>query len=103
VASAGRREARDFLGPIGHQRGGNHQQARALGAAFAFLRQKQGQHLDGLAKAHVIGEAGAEAETREQAQPLHPVSLVGTQGRQQRRARVDRRAIGRAQLPKGLR
>ena len=54
--------------------------------------QQQRQHLHRLAEAHVVGEAGAEAERREQMQPAHAGLLIGPQRRlAASRARIDAR------------
>ena len=59
----------------------------ASGRALLLQGEQQGDHLDGLAEAHVVGEARPEAEPRHEAQPAQPAALVGAQlGVQPRRA-----------------
>ena len=48
------------------------------GAARASQHQQQRQHLHGLAQAHVIGEARAQAEAGQQMQPAHASLLIGS-------------------------
>ena len=50
-----------------------------LPSASIPQHQQQRQHLDGLAETHVVGEAGAKPEPRQQVQPLHARPLIGTQ------------------------
>ena len=60
-----RREALDLRRPVGEQRRRRDEQAGAPRLARVAARsqhQQQRQHLDRLAEAHVVGEAGAEAE-----------------------------------------
>jgi hypothetical protein len=44
-----------------------------------LARHEERQHLYGLAEAHVVGQAAAEAEAVEEVQPAEPLSLVLTQ------------------------
>ena len=53
------------------------------------MHQQQGEHLDGFAQSHVVGEAGAESELRQQVQPADPDLLIGAQRAVQVPARVD--------------
>ena len=92
------RESLDLRRPVGQQRGGRHQQARP-----APLRQQQRQHLDRLAQPHVVGEAGAEPEPRQQLQPLHAGPLIRAQRAAQRGIGIDTGAVGRAQPLQRLR
>ena len=69
-----RRETLGLGRPIGEQRSRSDDQARPPLAAARGERQQQGQHLDGLAEPHVVGKAGAEAETREKASQRRPTS-----------------------------
>ena len=57
--------------------------------------QQQRQHLHRLAEAHVVGEAGAQAETGEQVQPSHADLLIGAQSRLQRCTGIHVRQLGR--------
>ena len=51
---------------------GRHQQARPpCGASLALEHEQQRQHLDRLAQSHVVGQAGAQAELVEEAEPVH--------------------------------
>ena len=51
---------------------------------------KQREHLDRLAEAHVVGQAGAEAELAEEVEPAHARPAgTGAERRSQRRRRVD--------------
>jgi hypothetical protein len=61
----GWREFFDFAGPIGKQRSGGDNEARTrrrVGAVTLREQQKR-QDLDGLAKTHVVGEAGPKPKT----------------------------------------
>jgi hypothetical protein len=64
-------------------------------ASEVFQDQQQRQHLHRLAEAHVIGEAGAQAEAGEQMQPAHAGLLIGAQRRLQCRAGVQLHQLGR--------
>ena len=100
-----RREAGDLRRPVGEQRGRRHQQRRlAFAGALLFQHQQQRQHLDGLAEAHVVGEARAESEPGEQMQPLHAGLLIGPQRAVERSPGIDaRETVGPAQLGQRLR
>ena len=97
-----RREAGRLLRPVGEQRGRCDQQAR--GRAFgAFSYQQQSQHLDGLAQTHVVGQAGAQAQTRQQVQPAQADLLIRPQRGVQIGAGVDgRQTLWPAQSRQGL-
>ena len=99
-----RREPLDLRGPVGEQRGRGHEQARrCFVACLAALHEEQREHLDGLAEAHVVGEAGAEAEPRQQVEPADADLLIGPQRAVQLAAGVDlREPLGRAQPLEGL-
>ena len=62
--------------------------------------QQQRQHLDGLAQTHVVGQAGAQTELLQEAQPRHPGTLIGPQRALQRRARRHRRQLARLPQPR---
>ncbi|MNS99907.1 hypothetical protein D3C72_1343220 [compost metagenome] len=71
--------------PVADERGGANQEPRpALGGGkllgVRLGLEQQGQHLDGLAQAHVVGEAGAEAELAHGRQPGVASFLVRAQG-----------------------
>jgi hypothetical protein len=65
------REFFDFAGPIGEQRSGRDNEARARRRVgpVALDEEQQREDLDGLAEAHFVGEAGAESETGDEPQP----------------------------------
>jgi len=66
--------------------------------------EQEREDLDGLPEAHVVGEAAAEAEPREEPQPAHALALVRAERRVQRVARIGLfRAAPAAQLGEGLR
>ena len=92
----------DLRRPVGQQRGRRHQQARRPGVA-RFLHQQQRQHLDGLAEPHVVGQAGAQAEARQQMQPARAGTLVGPQRALAAPARDRRRRRPRRAAPSGFR
>jgi hypothetical protein len=71
-------EAGELGAPIGEQRGGHDDQVRTR-LPLALEEEQQADHLDGLAEAHVVGEAAAEAEANEQPQPRDALALVGAE------------------------
>ena len=87
------REPRGLGGPVGDQRGGHHQE-RAAFALLADAQEQERQDLHGLAKPHVVGEAGAQAEPVQQPEPGDPCPLVGAQRGLQLRARVGLAPLG---------
>ena len=87
----------DLRGPVPQQRGGRHQQVRGNLCGTGLFHQQQRQHLDRLAEAHVVGQAGPEAKARQQVQPLRSCFLVGAQRPAQHRSGIDVLAIRRAQ------
>ena len=95
------REFFDLAGPIGEQRSGRDNEARARRrvGAVALRKQQQRQDLDGLAETHVVGEAGPEPETADEPQPGDAGLLIGPQRALQRRAWIS--ACG-AWGPQGL-
>ena len=98
------REPFDLRGPVGEQRRRGHQQARPpLAILHAPQHEQQREHLDGLAEAHVIGEAGAEAEPGKQVEPADTDLLVGPKGAVQLTTGIDLlELLGRAQPLEGL-
>ena len=81
-----RREPLDLRLPVGDQRG-RHDEQTGAGLALLFQGEQQGDDLNGLAQAHVVGQAGAQAELRQEVQPAQAAVLVGPQlGAQPRRA-----------------
>src|SRR4051812_34443690 len=77
-----RREASGLLLPVEDERPRHHDQRRRRSAAFLgggpqlAARLQQGEHLDGLAQAHVVGQAAAETELPEEAEPAQAVALI---------------------------
>ena len=76
-----RRETRGFCRPVGQQRCRNDQQGRAefLALVLALQYQEQGEHLDGLAQAHVIGKARSQPQPGEEVQPTDADLLIRAQ------------------------
>ena len=98
-----RREAGHLGCPVRQERGRGDEQARPprgvrARVALAIDEQEEGDHLDGLAEAHVVGQAGAQAQLREEVEPSHAHLLVRPERAVQRAAGVGRRAAtpGRA-------
>ena len=61
--------------------------------------QEEIEHLDGLAKSHVVGEAGAKSQFRHEPQPAHALDLIRPQRRLQIAARFAfRQLAGRTHL-----
>ena len=81
------RESLDLALPVGQQRGrADHQSRPALANGLLLLApQVQRDHLHGLAEAHVVGQAAAEAQLGQCRHPRHPSPLVGPQRRRQPR------------------
>ena len=75
----GRREAARFRQPVGQHRGRRHHQCGAV----LGPKQQQGERLDGLAEAHVVRQAGADAAGRLSRQPPEALRLVRAQVRLQ--------------------
>ena len=82
-----RRKARELAVPVAEHAHRRHQERRPdafrLGGALGdvlSLRLQQGDQLDGLAEAHVVGQARAHAEALEEREPAHACALVGAQG-----------------------
>ena len=85
-----RREPGDLALPVCQQRCRSHEQGRGGGKALGFLPafgqrrlllqlQQDGDHLDGLAQAHVVGQTRAEAKALQQPEPIHARRLIGPQ------------------------
>ena len=82
-----RREPLRLAPPVPEERGGDDQQGRPRPASAVFpVPEQQRQHLHGLAEPHVVGQAGAEPQARQQPEPRHAVALVGPQRGPQRPA-----------------
>ena len=74
------RETLDLGSPVGQQRRRRHQQAGPLRIGLLRLaHQQQREHLDGLAQSHVVGEAGAQTQFRQEVQPAHADLLIRAQ------------------------
>ena len=84
---------------------GSDEEATACRSARrSFRREQQREDLDGLAEPHVVGQAGAEPEAREEARASRARLLVGPQRAAQRRGRPrGREALGVAQPGEHLR
>ena len=80
-----RREASGLLLPVEDERPRHHDQRRRGSAAFPgggpqlAARLQQGEHLDGLAQAHVVGQAAAETELPEEVEPAEAVALIAAE------------------------
>ena len=84
-----RREAGNLRRPVGEQRGWHDQQRWSRHVRLLLLEdQKQRQDLDRLAESHVVGEAGAQPQARQQLKPAHAGLLIGPQRRLQRPAGI---------------
>ena len=70
-------EARGLLLPVPDQRFRHHDERRPR--LLAAARRQHGQHLDGLAEAHVVGQAAAEAEAAQEGHPAETLFLVRAQ------------------------
>ena len=73
-----RGEAGHFRLPVRQERGRQDQQRRASPPPVLEPGQ-EGQHLDRLAQAHVVGQARAQAQAGEKPQPFHARFLVDAQ------------------------
>lgn len=67
--------------PVAKDGGGADEEDGAAGQAGAALvaAGEQGEELDGFAEAHVVGQASAEAEVREEIEPGVATALVGAE------------------------
>jgi hypothetical protein len=63
--------------PVEDQRLRHHDEGRGLARQAPGLQQ--GEHLDGLAQAHVIGQAAAEAEVAQEVEPSQAGSLIAAE------------------------
>ena len=77
------REPLGLLDPVEDEaRGHDGQRRRTAAVGVGGPRPpllQHGQHLDGLAQAHVVGQATAEAEVLQEMQPAQPGLLIGPQ------------------------
>ncbi len=71
-------EARDFGLPVADEGGGDDEEGRSC--VVLLPSEQQCNHLQRLAEAHVIGEAGAEAEAGHELEPSVAFELIGAQG-----------------------
>jgi hypothetical protein len=81
------REAGQLGPPVAEQRRRQHDEVRTA-RPVPLQQQQQRDHLDRLPEPHVVGEAPAEPEPRQQPQPRDSVALVRPQFTAQRRPRV---------------
>ena len=76
-----RGELAQLVLPVGEQRGRRHDERGAPVERPGGVQMRQpGDDLQGLAQAHVIRQAGAEAGLRHPQQEAHAIHLVGAQG-----------------------
>ena len=74
-----RRERRRLPLPVGEHGGGGHQQHGTLQFLLRLEVLQEGQQLDGLAQAHVVGQTGPLVEAMQEGQPAQAPLLVGAQ------------------------
>ena len=74
-----RREARRLPFPVGEHRGGGHQQHGPPQFLLRLEVLQEGQQLDRLAQAHVVGQTGALVEAVQEGQPAQAPLLIGPQ------------------------
>ncbi len=81
VDAEGRGEARGLPGPVDDDRGGADDEARGRGAGGAARGPgaEEREDLHGLAEAHVVRQAGADAVAGEEGEPRDPAGLVGAE------------------------
>src|SRR5439155_26995560 len=85
AAAEPRRETSALLLPVEAERPRHHAQRRRGSAAFPgggpqlAAPLHQGEHLDGLAQAHVVGQATAETELPEEVEPAEAVALIAAE------------------------
>ncbi len=96
-AQAGR-EALQLDLPVFNERGRDDDEVRRT-HSLRLSFQEKGDHLHGLAQAHVVGQAAAETKLGEESEPLEAVRLIGAQlGREPGRERPRADAAGIVQL-----
>ena len=78
-----RSECRRLVLPVSHHRHRADQQRRRRPWVVGVFPGLQREHLDRLAQAHVVGEAGAEPDAGHEGQVVEPALLVGPKGRQE--------------------
>src|SRR5690606_37124448 len=74
-----RRERLDLVRPVENQRLRDNDQRREFLIATGDAVLQDCQHLDGLAQAHVVSQATAEAELLQKLQPAESVPLIGAE------------------------
>jgi hypothetical protein len=86
-----RREARGLARPVEDQRPRHdHERRLARARRVAAPRLEHRQHHDGLAQAHVVGQAATEAEIAQEAHPAERLALIVTQLAAKGRRRIFR-------------
>ena len=93
-----RGEPFDLRSPVGQQGCRCDEQTgapRLVAWRARFHHQQQCQHLHRLAEPHIVGEAGAQAEARQQVQPAHAGLLIRAERCLQGRARIEVRQFVR--------
>ena len=73
------REPGELVGPVEHERGGAGHEHRATQLPRIAQALHQGNHLQRLAEAHLVGQNAAEAERCQARQPAETLYLVGPQ------------------------
>src|SRR3954470_14809220 len=73
------REPRGLLDPVEQHRARDHDERRPAELARRAETIEPGEHHDGLAEPHVVGETAAEAEAPEKGQPAERVALIVAQ------------------------
>ena len=71
-----REKFRDFFAPHRHHTGGAHDEMRLAGNRAG---REQGQHLDGFAESHFVGEQAVTTDITEMVHPLDSTHLIRTQ------------------------
>ncbi|CAO0826117.1 hypothetical protein SMICM17S_09176 [Streptomyces microflavus] len=97
-----RGEPLDLPLPVAHQRGRAHHQRRPGRVPVALAVQMQGDEGDCFTQAHVVGEAGAEAERGHGVQPVQTAQLIVAQCRGQRLGLADRLLGGGLRIGQAL-
>ena len=72
-------EATDLGGPVRHERGRADHERRSGGGAVRLACKMMGDERDGLAQAHVVGQARAEAQFGQAGEPGQAEHLVVAQ------------------------
>ncbi len=80
VNAQARREARGLRRPVGDQGRRDDEQGRSA-SRRTLAKEQEREHLKGLAEAHVVREANAEAQLVSPPEPADAIALVGTEDR----------------------